>query len=125
MRHARPEAHVCDHIALGVEAGGDLDEFEPVRAHLENRALGHEQRLLATLAAHSRAVADLLELRHEFPVPALPTDDRAAVLPPDVDVACGQRSAEHDALRVLADVDEPADADDLLAEAAHVDIALR
>ena len=71
-RHARPEAHVRDHVALGVEPGRDLDEFEPVRTHLENRALGHEQRHLTTLAAHSRAVADLLELRHEFPMPALP-----------------------------------------------------
>jgi hypothetical protein len=51
-------------------------------------------------------------------------DDGAAVLPRDVEVARGQRAAEHDAARVLRDVDEAADADDPVAEAADVDVAL-
>src|SRR6185437_5482099 len=71
-----------------------------------------------------RAVADLLELRHELPVSPFPADHRSAAFPADVEVAGGQRAAEHDTLRVLADVDEAADADDPVAEAAHVDVAL-
>ena len=44
-------------------------------------------------------------------------------LPRDVEIAGRQRAAEDHALRVLADVDEAADADDPVAEAADVDVA--
>ena len=80
-RHARPEAHVRDHVALGVDARRDLDQLEALRADAEHRALGDEQRDLPALAPHARAVADLLELRNELPVPALLADDRLAVAP--------------------------------------------
>ena len=43
----------------------------------------------------------------------------------DVEVTGCERSTEHDAFRILADVDEPADANDPVAETADVDIALR
>ena len=58
-------------------------------------------------------------------MPAFLHDPRLAVLPLHVEPARGERAAEDHALRVLADVDEPADADDLVAEAADVHVAVR
>src|SRR6185437_13160759 len=111
-RNARPKAHLRDHVALDVDARRDLDQLEAVGPDAKDRTLGDEQRNLALCAADVGAVADLLELLHELPVSPFPADHRSAAFPADVEVAGGQRAAEHDTLRVLADVDEAADADD-------------
>jgi hypothetical protein len=56
-------------------------------------------------------------------VPALAPDLGAAAGPGDVEPAGGEGAAEHHLARVLADVHEAADADDLAVEAADVDVA--
>src|SRR6516165_1664845 len=102
----RPEAHVRDDVALGIEPWRDLDQFEPLGAHPEHRALSDEERELPCSSSHLRAVADLFQLRHELPMTAFPADHRPAALPGDVEVARGQCPAEYDGLCILADVDE-------------------
>src|SRR5215831_10284853 len=124
-RDARPEAHVGNDVALSIETGRNLDQLEALGTDTEHGALRDEQRDLPFRTPHLRAVTDLLELRHELPVPPLLADHRLAFLPHYVDIAGGQRSAEYHALRVLADVDEASNADDLVAEAADVDVSLR
>ncbi len=47
-----------------------------------------------------------------------------ALIPGDVQLARRQRAVEHDRAGVLADIDEAAHADDLVAKAAHIHVAL-
>ena len=47
------------------------------------------------------------------------------MLPRDIEITRRQGAAENDASGVLADIDEPADTDDLVAETADVDVSLR
>src|SRR6266550_678989 len=123
MRHERPKPHVGDHVALDIEPGGDLDQFECLRSDAEHGTLGHEERDLSSLTTHAR-IANLFKLGNKFPVATLLANDGLAIVPPDVEIARGERAAEDHALRVLRDVDEAADTDNLVAEAAHVNIAL-
>src|SRR5215468_5080270 len=123
VRHPRTEAHVRDDVALRIESRCDLDQHESLGADREHSALRDEQRDLIFHAPEVRAVADLLQLGHEFLVFALLADHGLAVLPGDVEIASSQRASEHDAPRVLADVNETADTDDLVAEAADVDVS--
>src|SRR5262252_8966412 len=58
-RDAWLEAHVRDHVALGLEPGRNLDQLEPFGAHPEHGALGDEERELACPPSNFRAVADL------------------------------------------------------------------
>src|SRR5450631_3658050 len=83
-RDARPEAHMRDDVALGIETQRDLDQLQPLVADAKHGSLGDEQRNLVALAADARAVADLLQLRHELHVPAFLADDGPALLPGDV-----------------------------------------
>src|SRR5437867_7968784 len=121
--HDRPETHLRDHVALGVESGRDLDQLQSTRADAKDGTLGHEQRHLAPSPPHARAVADVFEVRDEFLMPAFLTDDRSAVLPGDVEVASGQGAAENHTLRVLTDVDESTDTDDPIPESADIHVA--
>src|SRR6266550_4220425 len=123
MRHERPKPHVGDHVALDIEPGGDLDQFECLRSDAEHGTLGHEERDLSSLTTHAR-IANLFKLGNKFPVATLLANDGLAIVPPDVEIARGERAAEDHALRVLRDVDEAADTDNLVAEAAHVNVAL-
>src|SRR5450759_2337917 len=124
-RNSRPEAHTRNDVALNVESGRDLDQLQTFCANLENRALCDKKRNLPTLASHAGAIADLLQLRNELLVATFLANDSVALFPGNVEVAGCQHAAEDDASGILGDVDEPADADDPVAEAAYVDIALR
>src|SRR5205085_7625502 len=123
-RYDGPEPHFRDDVAFGIDSRRDFDELEAAGCDPEDGPLRHEQRHLSALPSHARVVANLLELRHELLMASFVTDDGLAGLPRDVEIAGRQRAAEDHALRVLADIDEAADADDLVAESAHVDVAL-
>src|SRR6266702_6466710 len=124
-RHLRAKLHLREDVAFDIDARRHFDQFEPLRADPEHGALGHIQRGLSALARKRRVVADLFELAHELLVTAFFAYDRLPRFPSDVATARRQRAAEDHALRVLADVDEATHADDLVAEAADIHVALR
>src|SRR6266550_4440933 len=124
-RHPGPKSHMRDHVALSIDSRRNFDQLQTLRSNAEYRALGHEERHLSLRTSHARAVANLLELGHELAMSPFLANDGLAVLPNNVQLSRSQRAAEDDAARVLADVDEAADADDPVAEAAHVDVAFR
>ena len=80
-RNPRSEAHVRNDVALGVEAGRDLDQLQPVSSDPEDRALCDEKGHLTALASNLCAVADLLELRNELLMATFLADDSLALLP--------------------------------------------
>ena len=96
----------------------------PAIVGAEQRALGHEQGGAALFGGKGRVVADLLDRSDELAVPAFLHDAQPAVLERGLQSAGGEGAAEHHLPGVLADVDEAADADDLVAEPADVDVAL-
>ncbi len=110
----------------GVEPGRDLDQLEAFVTDAEHGALGDEQRHAA------RARVPCSRCSRSAPASARTSGGgpslRMTVRP------CSQATSRSPAvsvppktthLRVLADVDESADADDPVAETADVDVALR
>src|SRR5690242_20683874 len=123
--HLWAKPHEREDVALDIQSWRDFDQLQTVRADTKHRAFGDEKGQLAAFARHLRVVANLFELRDELLVTAFVANDRLTALPPDIEIACGERASENHAFRVLADVDESSDADDPVAEAADIDVPLR
>ena len=124
-QHLMLEHHVGHDVAFEIDARRDFDQFERSVDGPKNRALGHEHRGAPLLLGEARVVTDLLDCRHELAGTAFGKNTQAAAGTFDPKPAGRECAAEHDFAGVLADVDETADADDLAAEAADVDIAAR
>src|SRR5690348_13510561 len=102
----RPETHPADDVALDVDSGRDLDQFDAFSAEPEYRAFGDVEHPLVALAAVGAAVSDLLHLFHQFCMRAVAGDLHLAVWPGELGFAGGKGAAENDTLGVLAYVDE-------------------
>ena len=112
-----------EHVAVEVDAGGDLAEQLPVVAEPEHRPLGDVVHLLAAAARVGAAESALLQPTGRTAGSGVGQD--AQVPPADRDLrAGGEGGHEPERLGVLADVDEPAGACQLGGEAADVDVAL-
>ena len=123
-RNVRPKLHLAENIPFEIDARRDLDQLEAAGfVTPKHRALGDEERPLAVLRRQRAGIAHLLDLADEFLFGAFAADLRLSVGPADVEAAGGERAAEDHLLGVLADIDEAADADDLVAEAADIDVA--
>ena len=118
------ELHLCEHVALQVDAGGELGQGHPPLAQLEDGAFGHVQDPLASPGRFGAAEGDLLHRRDELLEFAFPDDLEPAVAGCDLEAPGGERTAVDDGLRRLGDVDEAAWPHVTAAEAAHVDVAV-
>src|SRR5262249_4379874 len=105
-----------------IDAGRDFDQLKSVRRGLKHGSFGHEQGGAAFPHGEFGAVANLFDRADELPVPAFPDDAQLAVFKAHVQTAGGEGPTEDDLARVLADVDEAADADDLVAKSRDIDV---
>src|SRR5882724_497718 len=102
-------------IALDIDAGCDLDQFQACDGRTKQRALSHEQGGTSLFGCEGRIVADLLDRPDELAVPSFAHNTQPAALERRLQSARREGTAEHRLPGVLADVDKTADADDLVA----------
>ena len=72
-------------VALDIDPGRDLEQFEPLAPHAEHRALGDEDGAPTLRARKGAIVADLLDLLDELAAAAFLEDGEAAVIAADLE----------------------------------------
>src|SRR5262249_58863703 len=112
-------------VAFEIDAWRNFDQFERAVDGAEDRALGHEHGRPALLLGEARVVANLLDRGHELAGPTFGKNTQTAAGTFELEPRGREGAAEHDFAGVLTDVKEAADADDLAAEAADIDVAPR
>src|SRR5215475_2978784 len=123
-RDAGAERHVPQYVPLQVYAGRDLDQLERSANRFEDRALGNEDRGASLLHRERRAVADAFDPFDELFVLPLFDNLQRPIRARHLKAARRERAAKNHVPGVLTDIDEPADPDDFVSEAADVDAAL-
>ena len=103
------EIHVREDVALDVDAGRDLDQFEPLRRELEDAALGDVEHRLPALAPRSGPLKVICSTAStNLRVLPFGHDPDLTVVDRDLQAARREGSGEHHGAGVLADVDEAA-----------------
>ncbi|MET4736738.1 hypothetical protein ABIF73_000877 [Bradyrhizobium japonicum] len=119
----RLKVHMRYDIAFNINAGRDFDQLKAIARGLEHGALRHEQCGTTFLYGERGIVADLLDRFDELAMPAFADNAELAVLETNLEPAGSESTAENDLAGVLANIDETADADNLVAKTRDVDVA--
>src|SRR3954447_8734014 len=120
----QPERHVGENVPLERHAGSDLREAQPGIGEFEHRAFRDIGDPLVAPAPREWAVErDVTDVLDELAVLALPNNSDSGLRDLDPKSASREGAREHDVLGVLADVDEPAHAHDLISEPRDVNAA--
>src|SRR2546430_15510441 len=125
IAHDRLEAHMRQDVLFGIDARGDLDEFQSVCGALKYAALGHIKYRLPGLGRVGAAEGDLLDPVDELRRSAFAPDTEVAIHDLDLEAACRERTCEKQFLGVLRDIDESPGACEPAPEAADIDVSVR
>src|SRR5690554_424077 len=120
---ARYEVHGRQNVTLDVDTRGHLGERDFTVDQLEDTALGDEEHRLAGLLGVAATEGDLIDSLHELAAMPLLLDPDPILLDDHLS-AIGKGAAEHHLAGILADIDESARPDNLVAELADVEVAL-
>jgi len=113
VRDQRAEIHLGQNVPFKINAGRNLDQFEPLLGQPEHAALRDIEHRFAAAARDLTREGDVLDRVHELAHLAVAHDLQRAVAAFDVERAGNKHSGEHDLLGVLADIDEAARAREL------------
>ena len=91
----RPKAHQRQNVALDVDAGRDLDQFETFRGQPEHASLGHIENRLPVACGQLARERDLIDLVDEFRRFAFAEDLELTIHDRCLEAAGGERACEN------------------------------
>ena len=122
-RNLWTECHARDNVHFQIDTIGDLDQFNPVRGQLKDRAFGHIDDGAMMLAGKISREADLGDAIHQFLDLAMLSYRKATVSDVDDRGFGFEAAAKLEFLSILSDVNEAAGTDNIRTEAGDVDMA--